>query len=230
MTYLLICFGVIKQFFPDLLKIPGKKGFGPAGWTVQAKLEIYLWLGLNRQRKDYLSGLPNGFEENKLSKGPGLPSSPPISLTYMSKTISQFSISHVKLFAASNIDFYSKIRYLTLCFTFCIQRYKMCKRFIDKPFSSTRFYSLFLNVFECTPYVWFIYLLIGLWMSVSLHSETDLSAEGPHVSGSQPVCCWQHRSVRPLCKSLLLNTKPSHWGELSQKAYHLMYSRCTTSS
>uniref|UniRef100_A0AAQ5YLP0 Otoferlin n=1 Tax=Amphiprion ocellaris TaxID=80972 RepID=A0AAQ5YLP0_AMPOC len=40
--------------------------FGPAGWTVQSKIEIYLWLGLNKQRKDYLSGLPNGFEENRL--------------------------------------------------------------------------------------------------------------------------------------------------------------------
>lgn len=73
---------------PGVPKIPGKKGFGPAGWTVQAKIEIYLWLGLNRQRKDYLSGLPNGFEENRLSKGPGLPFSPPISLSYMSRTSS----------------------------------------------------------------------------------------------------------------------------------------------
>ena len=75
------------------IKIPGKKGFGPAGWTVQSKIEIYLWLGLNRQRKDYLSGLPNGFEENKLCKGPGLPVSPPISLTYMSKTVIWLSIT-----------------------------------------------------------------------------------------------------------------------------------------
>lgn len=51
---------------------------------MQSKIEIYLWLGLTRQRKDYLCGLPNGFEENKLSKGP---STPPISLTYMSKTV-----------------------------------------------------------------------------------------------------------------------------------------------
>uniref|UniRef100_A0A8B9QRD2 Otoferlin n=1 Tax=Anas platyrhynchos TaxID=8839 RepID=A0A8B9QRD2_ANAPL len=43
------------------LKLPGKRGFGPAGWTVQAKMEIYLWLGLNKQRKDFLSGLPCGF-------------------------------------------------------------------------------------------------------------------------------------------------------------------------
>uniref|UniRef100_A0A669EXJ4 Otoferlin n=1 Tax=Oreochromis niloticus TaxID=8128 RepID=A0A669EXJ4_ORENI len=59
--------GKVKTIF---LRIPGKKGFGPAGWTVQSKIEIYLWLGLSRQRKDYLSGLPNGFEENKLSRGP----------------------------------------------------------------------------------------------------------------------------------------------------------------
>uniref|UniRef100_A0A6Q2YPV7 C2 domain-containing protein n=1 Tax=Esox lucius TaxID=8010 RepID=A0A6Q2YPV7_ESOLU len=42
-----------------------RKGFGPAGWTVQAKMEMYLWLGLNKQKKDFLSGLPNGFEEIK---------------------------------------------------------------------------------------------------------------------------------------------------------------------
>uniref|UniRef100_A0A4W5LPB4 Otoferlin n=1 Tax=Hucho hucho TaxID=62062 RepID=A0A4W5LPB4_9TELE len=60
--------GKVKTIF---LKLPGKKGFGAAGWTVQAKTEIYLWLGLNRQRKDFLSGLPNGFEENKMLKGPG---------------------------------------------------------------------------------------------------------------------------------------------------------------
>uniref|UniRef100_A0A8C9XYB9 Otoferlin n=1 Tax=Sander lucioperca TaxID=283035 RepID=A0A8C9XYB9_SANLU len=57
--------GKVKAVF---LKLPGKKGFGPAGWTVQAKLELYLWLGLNKQRKDFLSGLPNGFEEIKSAK------------------------------------------------------------------------------------------------------------------------------------------------------------------
>uniref|UniRef100_A0A7N6BS07 Otoferlin n=1 Tax=Anabas testudineus TaxID=64144 RepID=A0A7N6BS07_ANATE len=94
--------GKVKTVF---LRIPGKKGFGPAGWTVQAKLEIYLWLGLNRQRKDYLSGLPSGFEENKLSRGPGLPSSPPISLTYMMKQIFQLRVHMYQarsLFAADS--------------------------------------------------------------------------------------------------------------------------------
>ncbi|XP_053700525.1 otoferlin-like [Synchiropus splendidus] len=87
------------------LRIPGRKGFGPAGWTVQSKIEIYLWLGLNKQRKDFLSGLPNGFEENRLSKGPGLPFSPPISLTYMMKQIFQLRVHMYQarsLFAADS--------------------------------------------------------------------------------------------------------------------------------
>uniref|UniRef100_A0A8C9XMX1 Otoferlin n=1 Tax=Sander lucioperca TaxID=283035 RepID=A0A8C9XMX1_SANLU len=82
-----------------------RKGFGPAGWTVQSKIEIYLWLGLTRQRKDYLKGLPNGFEENKLSKGPGMPCSPPISLTYMMKQIFQLRVHMYQarsLFAADS--------------------------------------------------------------------------------------------------------------------------------
>uniref|UniRef100_A0A3B4VC77 Otoferlin n=1 Tax=Seriola dumerili TaxID=41447 RepID=A0A3B4VC77_SERDU len=79
--------GKVKAVF---LKLPGKKGFGPAGWTVQAKLELYLWLGLNKQRKDFLSGLPNGFEEIKAAKmGPCLHSVPPVSLIYNMKQVFQ---------------------------------------------------------------------------------------------------------------------------------------------
>ncbi|XP_049319646.1 otoferlin isoform X2 [Astyanax mexicanus] len=81
--------GKVKTIF---FKLPGKKGFGPAGWTVQAKTEMYLWLGLTRQRKDFLSGLPNGFEENKAVKGPGMQSAPPISLIYTMKQIFQLRV------------------------------------------------------------------------------------------------------------------------------------------
>ncbi|CAB1331252.1 unnamed protein product, partial [Coregonus sp. 'balchen'] len=94
--------GKVKTIF---FKLPGKKGFGAAGWTVQAKTEIYLWLGLNRQRKDFLSGLPNGFEENKMLKGPGSQSAPPISLTYMMKQIFQLRVHMYQarsLFAADS--------------------------------------------------------------------------------------------------------------------------------
>ncbi|XP_046692784.1 otoferlin isoform X2 [Silurus meridionalis] len=71
------------------LRLPGKKSFGPAGWTVQAKLELYLWLGLSKQRKDFLSGLPSGFEENKMAKGTGLQSVPPSTLVYNSMQVFQ---------------------------------------------------------------------------------------------------------------------------------------------
>ncbi|RXM34792.1 Otoferlin [Acipenser ruthenus] len=94
--------GKVKTVF---LKLPGKKGFGPAGWTVQAKMELYLWLGLNKQRKDFLSGLPNGFEENKAVKGPGLQSFPPISLTYIMKQEFQLRVHMYQarsLFAADS--------------------------------------------------------------------------------------------------------------------------------
>ncbi|KAA0708535.1 Otoferlin Fer-1-like protein 2 [Triplophysa tibetana] len=78
--------GKVKAVF---LRLPGKKGFGPAGWTVQTKLEMYLWLGLNKQRKDFLSGLPSGFEEIKASKGIGIQAVPPISLVYNMKQVFQ---------------------------------------------------------------------------------------------------------------------------------------------
>ncbi|KAG8122975.1 hypothetical protein E2320_018411, partial [Naja naja] len=78
--------GKVKTVF---LKLPGKRGFGPAGWTVQAKMELYLWLGLNKQRKDFLSGLPCGFEEKKLPVGQSLLTFPPISLLYTKKQVFQ---------------------------------------------------------------------------------------------------------------------------------------------
>ncbi|XP_058611291.1 otoferlin isoform X14 [Onychostoma macrolepis] len=78
--------GKVKAVF---LRLPGKKGFGSAGWTVQAKLEMYLWLGMNKQRKDFLSGLPSGFEESKAMKGTGIQAVPPISLVYNMKQVFQ---------------------------------------------------------------------------------------------------------------------------------------------
>ncbi|KAM8847475.1 otoferlin isoform 6-T6 [Synchiropus picturatus] len=79
--------GKVKAVF---LKLPGKKGFGPAGWTVQAKLELYLWLGLSKQKKDFLNGLPNGFEEIKAARSsPSLQTVPPVSLVYNMKQVFQ---------------------------------------------------------------------------------------------------------------------------------------------
>ncbi|XP_075411921.1 otoferlin isoform X1 [Tenrec ecaudatus] len=78
--------GKVKTLF---LKLPGKRGFGSAGWSVQAKLELYLWLGLSKQRKDFLCGLPCGFEEVKAAQGLSLHAFPPISLVYTKKQVFQ---------------------------------------------------------------------------------------------------------------------------------------------
>ena len=38
---------------------------GSSGWVMQAKLELYLWLGLREPKKkikEYIEGLPMGYE------------------------------------------------------------------------------------------------------------------------------------------------------------------------
>ncbi|XP_035390396.1 fer-1-like protein 6 [Electrophorus electricus] len=63
------------------LKLPGKRG---AGWTVQAKLDVYLWLGHSRETSHMLENLPEGFEPQRgLSDESGV--SPPETLRYQEK-------------------------------------------------------------------------------------------------------------------------------------------------
>lgn len=45
-----------------LLRLPGKLNHGEAGWAIQAKIEIRLWLGLLKHRSEYLKDAPSGFE------------------------------------------------------------------------------------------------------------------------------------------------------------------------
>lgn len=44
------------------LKLPGKKRFGPSGWAIQTKLQIYMWLGILKHKKYFTQGLPKGYE------------------------------------------------------------------------------------------------------------------------------------------------------------------------
>ena len=69
-------------------KLPGRKGTGPGGWMIQAKLQVYFWLGSIKHKKSYPSGLPPGFQvTNELlnAERPGLP--PPISIHYAEKHV-----------------------------------------------------------------------------------------------------------------------------------------------
>ncbi|XP_061418483.1 otoferlin isoform X4 [Lethenteron reissneri] len=95
--------GKIKTLF---LRLPGKKSFGSGGWTVQAKLEAYFWLSLHKHRKDFMNGLPNGYEQKKAkNSSPIAQALPPISLIYKEKQMFQLRVHMYQarsLFAADS--------------------------------------------------------------------------------------------------------------------------------
>jgi hypothetical protein len=43
-------------------QLPGKRGEGPKGWAIQSKLNIMIWLGLHKHKKDYLKDAPKGYD------------------------------------------------------------------------------------------------------------------------------------------------------------------------
>lgn len=45
-----------------ILKLPGKHSSVPAGWGVQAKLAIFLWLGIIKHKQYCFNGLPKGYD------------------------------------------------------------------------------------------------------------------------------------------------------------------------
>jgi len=68
---------IYESFNMQYFQLPGKKSWGSSGWNVQAKVDIYLWFGHSKLRRNYLNGLPDGFKEVKRSKN-----SPPMFLHY----------------------------------------------------------------------------------------------------------------------------------------------------
>ncbi|XP_077968337.1 otoferlin-like isoform X2 [Styela clava] len=67
------------------LRFPGRRSIGPGGWSIQAKLEMYMWFGLAKHKRDYLKGLPEGFEQTR----PFGLKSPPTYITYKEKQVFQ---------------------------------------------------------------------------------------------------------------------------------------------
>ena len=45
-------------------QLPGKRGTGQSGWAIQSKLQMYIWLGVNKHKKEVLKGLPSGYEDS----------------------------------------------------------------------------------------------------------------------------------------------------------------------
>ncbi|XP_052775587.1 otoferlin-like isoform X2 [Mya arenaria] len=73
-----------------LLKLPGKKASSQAGWSIQAKLQVYLWLGLSKHKKDFLQGLPHGYQESRALKLSSKPQCvPPSFILYTERQVFQ---------------------------------------------------------------------------------------------------------------------------------------------
>ncbi|GLV33991.1 misfire [Carabus blaptoides fortunei] len=72
------------------LKLPGKRASGPSGWTIQAKLQVYMWLGMLKHKKNFINGLPQGYELSHELKNAERPRAlPPANIHYTDKHIFQ---------------------------------------------------------------------------------------------------------------------------------------------
>ncbi|XP_017781557.1 PREDICTED: otoferlin-like isoform X2 [Nicrophorus vespilloides] len=72
------------------LRLPGKKGQGPSGWAIQAKLEIYLWMGMLKHKKYFVNGIPKGYEISQEIRNAERPRAlPPCVIHYTEKHIFQ---------------------------------------------------------------------------------------------------------------------------------------------
>ena len=67
-----------------VLQLPGKKGTGPTGWIIQARLQMYFWLGLSKHKKELLKGMPQGYEDTPLlRRALRIVGTPPPSIKYI---------------------------------------------------------------------------------------------------------------------------------------------------
>ncbi|XP_045037617.2 fer-1-like protein 6 isoform X2 [Desmodus rotundus] len=108
--------GTIKTHF---LKLPGKR---PAGWSVQAKVDVYLWLGSTRHSGAILDNLPAGYEA-EMSSTVASSSHPPACLIYQDRHIFQLRAHMYQargLIAADSnglSDPFAKVTFLSHCQT-----------------------------------------------------------------------------------------------------------------
>ncbi|XP_054984301.1 fer-1-like protein 6 [Sorex araneus] len=107
--------GKIKTHF---LKLPGKR---TSGWSVQAKVDVYLWLGLTKYSSAILENLPVGFEAETHSKVSGTTIKPPANLHYQDRHIFQLRAHMYQargLIAADSnglSDPFAKVTFLSHC-------------------------------------------------------------------------------------------------------------------
>uniref|UniRef100_G3S4D1 Fer-1 like family member 6 n=1 Tax=Gorilla gorilla gorilla TaxID=9595 RepID=G3S4D1_GORGO len=106
-------------FFVTFLQPPGKR---PAGWSVQAKVDVYLWLGSIKHASAILDNLPVGYEAEMSSKGAGT-NHPPSNLLYQEQHVFQLRAHMYQargLIAADSnglSDPFAKVTFLSHCQT-----------------------------------------------------------------------------------------------------------------
>lgn len=72
-----------------ILKLPGKQAIGPAGWMVQAKLSIYIWLGVLKHKQYFFAGLPKGYDlSQELRNAERVRALAPSNVHYLEKHVS----------------------------------------------------------------------------------------------------------------------------------------------
>ncbi|GLG95877.1 C2 domain containing protein [Gryllus bimaculatus] len=77
---------VIRGYARANFLLPGRRGLGPGGWAVQAKVTIYTWLGLLKHKKHYVDGLPTGYvESHELRNADRQTALPPAHIRYCDK-------------------------------------------------------------------------------------------------------------------------------------------------
>uniref|UniRef100_UPI0035900243 otoferlin-like isoform X2 n=1 Tax=Myxine glutinosa TaxID=7769 RepID=UPI0035900243 len=117
--------GKIKTLF---LKLPGKKTQGSSGWHMQAKLEVYFWFGLYKQRREMLKRMTSGYTENRMNDTVEFP----MNLCFNSLRTFQLR-AHIyqarNLFAADNnglSDPYAQVIFSTHCKTTEVIKETLC--------------------------------------------------------------------------------------------------------
>lgn len=71
-----------------ICQLPGKKSSGPRGWTIPAKLQIFLWLGMLKHKKNFINGIPKGYEATHEIRNVERPRAlPPSTIHYVEKHV-----------------------------------------------------------------------------------------------------------------------------------------------
>lgn len=61
----------------------------PSGWSIPAKISVYLWLGILQDKPHYIDGLPEGYEvSSELRNADKLRSNAPATIFYAEKHVS----------------------------------------------------------------------------------------------------------------------------------------------